>query len=126
MSETQNTVETSSTGLDPKLAAFLAYLFGIIGGIVFIAIEKDNRYVKFHAWQSVTFSVALFVAWIAYMILMAILHFIPLIGALIGVILWAAISIGGLVAWIILLIKAFSGEEYKLPFIGDFAEQRIQ
>ncbi len=126
MSETQNTVETSSTGLDPKLAAFLSYLFGIIGGIVFIVIEKDNRYVKFHAWQSIAFSVAYFVAWIAYSIIAAILGHIPVLGWLIDLALGAVISIGGLVAWIILLIKAFSGEEYKLPFIGDFAEQRIQ
>jgi len=126
MSEEQNTAASSSTGLDPKLAAFLAYLFGIIGGIVFIVIEKDNRYVKFHAWQSVAFAVALFVAWVAYSIIAAILGHIPVLGWLIDLVLGAAISIGGLVAWILLLIKSFSGEEYKLPFIGDFAEQRIQ
>ncbi len=126
MSETENTVATSSTGLDPKLAAFLSYLFMLIGGIVFVVLEKDNRYVKFHAWQSIAFSIAYFVAWVAFTIIAGILGHIPVLGWLIDLVLGAVISIGGLVAWIILLIKSFSGEEYKLPFIGDFAEQRIQ
>lgn len=126
MSEGQSTLEGSSTGLDPKLAAFLAYFFGIIGGVVFVAIEKDNRYVKFHAWQSIVFSAAFIIASIGYTVIAAILGHIPFLGWLIDLLLGAVVYIGGFVAWVILLIKSFSGEEYKLPFIGDFAEQRIQ
>ena len=55
------TPEKSSTGMDANLAALLSYLLGFITGIVFFILEKDSKYVKFHAMQSILVSVAIMI-----------------------------------------------------------------
>jgi len=105
--------EASSTGLDPNLAGLLCYLVGWITGIVFLIIEKENRYVRFHAYQSLAVFGALSV-------LSLIAGFIPLIGKLISIILAPV----GLILWILLMLKAYQGERYKLPVSGDWAEEQ--
>lgn len=102
----------TSMGMEANVAAFLAYLFGVISGILFYVLEKENKFVRFSAMQSILFSAALFLSAI-------VLMFIPVIGwALIPV-----IQIAGLILWIILLVKSFKGEKLKLPVIGDIAEK---
>ncbi|MBW2416458.1 MAG: hypothetical protein JRG76_18320, partial [Deltaproteobacteria bacterium] len=54
-------VERSSTGLDPRLAAALSYLFGFVTGIIFLVVERDSQYVRFHAMQSTVTFISLFV-----------------------------------------------------------------
>jgi uncharacterized membrane protein len=58
------------------------------------------------------------------MILSAVLAFIPILGHLVAFLMWIALSIGGVVIWVVLLIKANQGQMYKLPFIGDLAEKQ--
>ena len=102
----------SSTGLEENVAGLLCYLVGWVSGLVFFLIEKDSKFVKFHAMQSIIASVAL-------MIIYWIVNLIPLIG-------WAIAGLVGLIAlvlWIILMIKAYRGEKFKLPVIGDLAEK---
>jgi uncharacterized membrane protein len=109
--------EKSSTGLDANIAAALAYI--PIVAIVFLVIEKGSRLVKFHAVQSL----GLFVGWIVMWIALSILAMIPVLGW--GtLLLWPLIAIGFFVVWIIAVIKAFKGEWWKLPVIGDMAEQQ--
>ncbi len=116
--------EKSSSGLDANLAAALSYFLGIITGIIFFAIEKESRFVKFHAMQSILASLVVIAAWIVYGILVNILVWIPVLGWLVLVILWLAVALGALVLWLLLMIKAFQGERYKLPWLGDIAEQQ--
>jgi len=97
----------SSTGLDENVAAFLCYLFGFISGIVFLVLEKDSKYVKFHAAQSTITFLIIFVG-------LMILGHIPIIGWL----LWIPVWIGAIILWIILIIKALKGEWYEVPIIG--------
>ena len=104
----------SSTGLDANIAALLTYLLGFISGIIFLAIEKDSQFVRFHAMQSTIVSVGLFVLNIA-------LGFIPILGWLVGLLL-APVAF---ILWIFLMFKAFQGERFKLPVIGDIAEQQV-
>lgn len=124
--ESAGEVGKTSTGLEPKLAALLSYILGIVTGVVFYLIEKENKYVRFHALQSILFSVSYFVVWVALSILLAILRVIPVAGlvfvTLIGI-AYAVLGLGWLVIWIILMVKAYSGEKYKLPVIGDIAEK---
>ena len=107
--------ETSSggTGLDPKLSAFLSYLLGIVGGIVFYAISKDS-YVRFHAMQSILLWVAFIILWFVVFILSMMIFFL-------GFLAWI-VWLGAVALWIVVMIKAYSGEKYKLPIIGDMAE----
>ena len=113
MAENETMVVKSSTGMEPNLAALLSYVAGVVTGIIFWVIEKDSSYVKFHAMQSMI----LFGGWL---VLYIILSFIPVIG-------WMVQMIGGLgilVLWILLMIKAYGGERFKLPVIGDIAERQ--
>ena len=103
----------SSTGMQANVAALLAYVLGLVTGLVFFLIEKESTFVKFHAMQSIAFSVVMFVAGF-------ILAFIPFIGA-VGI---ALLNLAGLVVWVLLMIKAYQGERFKLPVLGDFAEQQ--
>jgi uncharacterized membrane protein len=103
----------TSTGMQPNIAALLSYLIGFVTGIVFYLIEKENKFVRFHAMQSIVTFGALFV-------LQIVLSFIPVIGW----ILMPIVGIVCLILWIILMIKAYQGESFKLPIAGDIAEKQ--
>jgi uncharacterized membrane protein len=109
----ESSQDGSSTGLDPNLAGLLCYLAWFITGIVFIVIEKEDRYVRFHAFQSLAVFGALFV-------LSVVLTVLPLIGALLSYL----VSVGSLVLWIVLMVKAYQGERFKIPVAGDWAEDQ--
>jgi len=104
----------NGSSLDPKLAAMLAYLLGPIGGIVFYMTTKDS-YVKFHAMQSIMTSVAIIIIFTGFSILAVLLYFF-----------WSLLWILNLATfglWVLLMIKAFQGERYKLPIVGEMAER---
>lgn len=103
----------SSTGLQPNVAALLVYVLGLITGLIVFLIEKENKFVKFHAIQSIVVSVA----WCA---LSFVLGFIPGI----NVIAVPVLNLGGLALWILLMVKAYQGEPFRLPVIGEFAAQQ--
>jgi uncharacterized membrane protein len=106
-------VSKSSTGMNENLAALLSYVLGFITGIIFFVIEKESKFVKFHAMQSILVSAAL-------MVLSFVLGFIPFIG-------WIALILLGpvsFVLWIILMVKAYKYVWFKLPVVGDIAEKQ--
>jgi len=106
-------MEKTSTGLSENVAGLLCYVLGWISGIVFILIEPENKFVRFHAIQSIVVFAVLNVAGV-------ILRWIPFIG---GIFAWI-ISAIGFILWIVLMVKAYQGNRYKLPWAGDFAEKR--
>ena len=95
-----------------------------ITSIIFLLIEKENKDVRFHAWQAIILGVSSFVIQIGLTILAAVLGAIAsFLGAIIGIlspIVWLAFF----VVWIICMIKAYQGERYKIPFLGDLAEKQ--
>ena len=103
----------SSTGLEENVAGLLCYILGWVTGLVFFLIEKDSNFVRFHAMQSIIVFGVLCVASI-------ILNWIPIIGQVLG----GLIGLLALVLWIILMIKAYQGEKFKLPWAGDLAEKQ--
>ena len=103
--------ERSSTGLDENVAGFFCYLLGFITGIVFLVVEKESRFVKFHARQSTITFLSLFVISFAF-------GWIPVIGIL--------IFIFSLILWLILMVKALRGEKYMLPIVGRLAEEKTR
>ena len=106
-------MEKTSTGLSENVAGLLCYVLGWISGVVFILIEPENKFVRFHAIQSIMVFGVLNVAGI-------ILGWIPVIG---GFFAWI-ISALGFILWIVLMFKAYQGDKYKLPWAGDFAEKK--
>ena len=110
----------SSTSLEPNVAGLLCYVVGWITGLVFILIEKENEFVRFHAMQSIV----VFGAFTVIQIVLAILELIPYIWILFYIVS-ILLGIAVFVLWIFLMIKAYQGERYKLPIAGDFAEKYI-
>ncbi len=102
----------TSTGLEPNIAGLLCYVLGWVTGVIFFILEKDNKFVRFHAMQSIITFGAINIAYF-------ILAFIPIIGWIFGYLIGAL----GFVLWIVLMVKAAQGEKYKLPLAGDLAEQ---
>ena len=119
------TTERSSTGLDANIAGALSYFFGLLSGAVFFAIETESRFVKFHAMQSMLASVAAIVLWIVYMVLATILVHIPVLGWIAMLLLWTGLALGMLGLWLFCMFKAFQGERFKLPFLGEVAEKQV-
>ena len=118
--------EETSTNMDPKLAALLAYVFLWVGGLIFYLIESKNKYVRFHALQSILFNVSYIVILVMLGVVSSIFGSIPGLGLivvpLIGL-LSAAIWLGFFVIWIMLMVKAYQGEKWLLPIISDIAEK---
>lgn len=105
-----------SMGLEENVAGLLSYVLGWITGVIFFFVEKESKYVKFHAMQSILFSVTIMIL----NIVIGILVRIPAIGFIFSIIS-IVVSIGALIIWILCLIKAYKMEEFKLPIIGDIA-----
>jgi uncharacterized membrane protein len=99
----------TSVGLSANVAGLLCYVLGWITGIIFVVLEKENKTVKFHAWQSIMTFGVLSVVWL-------IVFWIPVV----NVIIWILIA----VLWIILMIQAGSGNMWKLPWAGKWAEKQ--
>jgi uncharacterized membrane protein len=97
-----------------NLMGAASYLLGFITGIIFLLIEKQSKFVRFHAMQSTILFGGVFVVNI-------VLGFIPFLGWLVGLLL----SFASFVLWIVLMWKAFQGETYKLPVVGDLADQQL-
>ena len=114
----------SSIGMDPKVAAGLSYLVGIIG-LIFFFIEKQNRFVRFHALQSILLSVSAIIAYVVLFILFFGVAVAANSGALATGItcLFGLVGIALFIGWLIAMIQAFTGKFFKLPLIGDYAEK---
>ncbi len=121
----------SSTGLDENIAALLSYVFGWVSGLIFFLIEKDSRLVRFHAMQSLLFNVLVAVVGIALWIVLFVVFMIvaqvsgalATILSLVSILVWGVFLLGILAGFILCLVKAFQGQYFKLPVIGNFAEK---
>jgi uncharacterized membrane protein len=114
----------TSTGMQANVAALVSYAAGWITGLIFFLMEKDNKFVRFHALQSIIVFGALSVLGIILSILfqffiMVHLFFMFQFLALISKLLWLV----ALILWVILMIKAYQGDRFKLPIAGDIAEK---
>jgi len=108
----------TGTNLPENIAGALCYVLGFITGIIFLLLEKENRFVRFHAMQSIITFGGLFV-------LSFVLGFFPFFGWMIRLTLTPLVNLLGFILWIVLMVKAYQGEMYKLPYIGDLAEKQI-
>jgi uncharacterized membrane protein len=104
----------TSSGMDQNVAGLLCYVAGWITGLIFFLIEKENRFVRFHAMQSIITFGGLTVLSIA-------LGMIPFV----NLVLLPILGILQLILWIVLMVKAYQGQLFKLPLIGDMAEKNI-
>lgn len=102
----------TSSGLQENVAGLLCYILGWVSGLIFLLIETENKFVRFHAMQSI-------IVFGAINIIAIVFGWIPWVGLVIG-------SLVGLIAFvllIVLMVKAYQGTMYKLPIAGDLAEK---
>jgi uncharacterized membrane protein len=113
----------AGTGLDNNVASALCYLVGFITGILFLVLEpySRNREIRFHAFQSIFFNIAVVGLSILLTIITMILPwFMGAMISLLSIVLW----LGILGVWIYLMVKAYSGQKVVLPIIGPLAEKQ--
>jgi len=120
-----STSGATNTGLPANVAGALAYALGPITGVLFYVLERDNRFVRFHAAQSIVVSIVMIVISIVLGIVGAVLGFIPFIGWLVAGMLSLGVSLVSLVLWLFLMWQAFQGQDYEVPFAGVFARRMI-
>jgi uncharacterized membrane protein len=114
-------------GLQPNVAGLLAYApccIGLIMSIIFIVVEKSNRFVKFHAWQGLFFHLIVAVIGILNSILGTVLGQISGVLSLLSTLFGLVIFLASLGASIFLMVKAYGNETTKLPLLGDLAEKQ--
>ena len=105
----------SSLGMSENVAALLAYLFGWVSGLVIFLIERQSPFVRFHALQSLIFFGGL-------TLIISVLARIPVLGVLVAI-------VGGItsfVFWIMGMVRAYAGELYRFPVVGDIAASQIK
>ena len=135
---TQPGTPATGSGLDPKVAAALSYIW--IVGLIFFFIEKENRFVRFHALQSIMFGIANSVILVVLMVVSFILTIVMGIGgAMVGGGLGLIVSLLGWLVWLLFAlvilvlflglvfaaVKAYQGQKFKLPIIGNMAEKIV-
>jgi len=99
----------SSTGLDESVAGLFCYMFGFVTGIIFLIVEKESRFVKFHAMQST-------ITFLGVFVILVVFGWVPLLGLLI----WIA----ALVLWLFLMVNALRGKMVELPVVGKWAAEK--
>ena len=128
-------VSAAGTGMTSNVAGLLAYVFGFITGIVFLVLEPYNKdkFVRFHAFQSIFFNVVMIGFWIVWTILSMIMGMIGYrllgyaIGGLISTLMFLVslvVFLAFLIAWVFLMFKAYNNQRFELPFIGKLAARQ--
>jgi uncharacterized membrane protein len=111
----------SSTGLEPRLAAALAYLSGPFSGVLILLVERANGYVRFHAWQSIIGLGALALLAVAMLLFsFATLLISPLVVTVMYR-LSAVLGVVWVLVWGLCLVKAFTGSRWEMPIVGRYA-----
>ncbi len=104
-----------------RLVGALTYLLGFVTGVIFLYLEPYDKdeFVRFHARQSIVYSIAIFVVNIILSVFIAVLP-----GALGGIIrfLQGLLNVGFAVFWLFLMYKAYAGEKYRIPELADWAD----
>ena len=121
MTDTDDLTGPTSTGVDARLSALLCYLAWWVSGVVFLVIEQEHRAVRFHAAQSVV----LFGGFTAVIVLLTVASVAGLfISPTIFQAVWMfsyLVWLGAVLLWVLVLVKTFRGESWRVPFAGDLA-----
>lgn len=128
MTTTTTTVTIRAAGrvgiFSEKIAGALAY-FTFIPAVLFLFLDpyRRNSFVRFHSVQCLLFWVSALAAASALKLAAIALFLIPMAGPLVSLLLSVVVGLAALVTWLVLVVKAAQGEAFKLPVLGDFAQQ---
>ena len=105
-----------------NLVAAMSYFLGFITGVAILLVEKDDKFVRFHAWQSTAIFGFLFITNIVTGVIFENLSFLGLVAVVVN----NLIMIAALLIWVVSMIGAFCGRVFKWPIAGDFAEKQVR
>jgi uncharacterized membrane protein len=119
-------VAQASAGMEENMASALCYLLGWLTGVLFLVLEPYNKNptIRFHAFQSIFLNVGAFALGIVLMIVTTVLHFIPVLGTLLALLIYLVFGFGFFGLWLFLMYKAYNKEKFVLPVIGPLAEKQ--
>jgi uncharacterized membrane protein len=120
---------SESTGLPANIAAALSCIFTLVGGVVFLVLERKDRFVRFYSMQSIILGTVALLVWISVEVVDFIFRHIPLIGGLLHWLLYALNSVFSLVwivVYLIVILQAFRGKEWQIPYLGKLARRQNQ
>ncbi len=111
-----------------NVASTLCYVMGLLTGILFLVLEpyNKNKTVRFHAFQSIFFNLAIVAGDIILLIVFGILVRIPIVGPMLALVVYPVFGLGVLAAWLFLMYKAYNNQKFVLPIIGPLAEKQAQ
>lgn len=115
--------ETSSTGLPPHAAAALSYLAWWLSGLLFFLVERENRFVKFHAAQALVGLGAIWALGLMLWVVALAALFVSAMAFKVLLYLAYGVWVAGLIAWGLCLVRAWQGEEFELPWAGSIARR---
>jgi uncharacterized membrane protein len=109
---------------DPNrnLVAALSYLLGFVTGIVILLVEKDDKYIRFHAMQSTLLFAGFFVLNLVVDFIIRPVDFLGFLSSAIN----SLITIVLIIVWVVSMYKAYSGEVFKWPVVGNLAEKNVR
>lgn len=115
--------ETSSTGLAPNAAAALSYLAWWLSGLLFFLVERESRFVKFHAAQAIVGLGALWAVGLTLWVFALAALFVS--ASAFKILLYMAYGVWllGLIAWAFCIVRAWKGDEFELPWAGPIARR---
>jgi uncharacterized membrane protein len=116
---------STSTGVEPNVAAALSYILGLFTGIIFLLLEKENRYVRFHAAQSIVISFSLIIIYAGVGMVSRVLALIPMLGWMVVLVLTLGLALATFVLWLLLMWRAYQGEAWELPVVGEVAKKLV-
>lgn len=114
---------STRSGFQPNIAAVLSYVLTVATGAIMLIIERENKFVRFHALQSILFGFVWMTLWILTDIELTRFWPNPIVGWIINDVVYFLVVLGGFVVWLVLLYKAHGGKRFKLPIIGKIAER---
>ena len=120
------TAITEGTGLPRHVSAALAVMIPLVGGVIFLVVEKRDRLVRFYAVQSIVLGALIAVALVIRLLVVWIFHPVPLLGApLVSVVnfVYGLFALGWLVIYLVALVMAFRGKEWPIPYLGMLARR---
>lgn len=117
----------ASAGLEENMACALCYLLAVLTGVLFLVMEpySKNRTIRFHAFQSIFTWLGMVVIGIGVAIVGSLVGFLPFVGWLIYIVLWAGFVLGSFALWVMLMYKAYNKEMWVLPVVGPLAQKQV-
>lgn len=131
---TDRTSTATETGLEPNVAGALAYVLGVLTGVLFFVLERDNEFVRFHAAQSIVVFGALFVASVGLSLFSTLTSaglgggagfFVFGLLSLFVSLVWFAVGVAGFVLWLYLIVRAYQGETPRIPVAAGIADTLV-